>query len=259
MGEVAAPARATVLPAPYYERDGITLYHGNCLELLGALPRASVDLVATDPPYGMNYRASSMRRRALPTEAIAGDDGTARVLVPYAIRESLRALKDKRHLYVFGPFDLKKIQGLASPVTLIWHKGRQMSVGNLHVVWGRNYEPIQFAVKSSGTDLQHGSSRLTARMRRGAVIHCQRVNGTAVRYHLTQKPIRLMRELIESSSVFDEVILDPFSGAGSTLLAARLEGRRAIGIELEERYCEIAAKRLEVLRADPLIRLDAAV
>lgn len=256
---VNVPARASVLPPPYYSRDGITLYHGDCMELLAALPSSSVDLVATDPPYGMNYRASSMRRRPLPTKSIAGDDSSARVLVPYAIRETLHALKGNRHLYVFGPFDLNKIQGLASSVTLIWWKGRQMSAGNVGIVWGRNYEPIQFAVKSGGSDLKHGKSRLTARMRRGAVIPCPRVNGTAVRYHLTQKPIRLMRELIESSSTFDELVLDPFAGAGSTLLAARLEGRRAIGIELEERYCEVAAKRLEILSADPLIRLDASV
>jgi DNA modification methylase len=62
--------------------------------------------------------------------------------------------------------------------------------------------------------------------------------------HPTEKPVMLLRQLIEASSLHGDVVLDPFLGSGSTVVAARTEGRRAVGIEIEERYCEIAAKRL---------------
>src|SRR5690606_30592018 len=99
------------------------------------------------------------------------------------------------------------------------------------------YQPKH--VKSRG---QKGA--LAARLRRGSVITVPRVP-TGTMTHPTEKPQLLLRQLIESSSSIGEAILDPFMGTGSTLIAARTEGRRAIGIELEERYCEIAVKRLQ--------------
>jgi site-specific DNA-methyltransferase (adenine-specific) len=69
----------------------------------------------------------------------------------------------------------------------------------------------------------------------------------AVTTHPTEKPVRLIRELVESSSCFDEIVLDPFAGSGSTLLAAVLEGRKAVGIEISESFCADAAKRLSAM------------
>jgi site-specific DNA-methyltransferase (adenine-specific) len=86
--------------------------------------------------------------------------------------------------------------------------------------------------------------KLSARIRRGSVLRARRANADAVTNHPTEKPVSILREMIESSSCLDDVILDPFAGSGSTLVAARMEGRRGIGIELDERYCEIAARRL---------------
>ena len=90
---------------------------------------------------------------------------------------------------------------------------------------------------------ERGSGRLSARLRKGAVIRCQRTNGQATKYHPTQKPVDVLRQLIESSSLLGELVLDPFMGVGSTLVAAIAEERRAIGIEVEEKYCERAAER----------------
>ena len=81
-------------------------------------------------------------------------------------------------------------------------------------------------------------------MRRGTVLRYPNTRGRGATRHPTEKPVALLRELIESSSRFGETVLDPFIGSGSTLVAAALEGRKAIGIEIEERYCEIAANRL---------------
>ncbi len=82
-------------------------------------------------------------------------------------------------------------------------------------------------------------------MRRGTVLRSLRPHSRLVNRHPTEKPVDILRELIESSSRIGELVLDPFAGVGSTLVASWLESRRAIGIEIEERYCEIAAKRLE--------------
>jgi site-specific DNA-methyltransferase (adenine-specific) len=88
------------------------------------------------------------------------------------------------------------------------------------------------------------------------VLRVPRIIGAACQRHPTEKPVRLIRELIESSSCIDETLLDPFCGVGSALIAARVEGRLAIGIEIEEKYCEIAAKRLAQdvlpLKSDPV-------
>jgi site-specific DNA-methyltransferase (adenine-specific) len=226
-------------PTSYFDAGGVTIYRGDARDLLPLLPASSVDLLLTDPPYGIRWKATSMRKRALPTETIHGDDGS--VDVDGILRQSMRLLRSHAHLYVFGPFDLGRINA-SSPVTLIWHKGRALPVGNLNIVWGKNYEPIQFGLRGSGTERTRGA--LSARKRRGAVLSVPRLTGAAIRHHLTPKPVPLLRQLIESSSLHDEVVLDPFMGSGSTLVAAVIEGRRAMGVEIEERYCEIAARRV---------------
>ncbi len=120
---------------------------------------------------------------------------------------------------------------------------------------GVEHEYIQFGVYIPSTwNRKDGRGNLAARLRKGSVLNIQRLNATAITNHPSEKPVRLLRELIESSSCIDEIILDPFMGVGSSLKAAEVEGRNAIGIEIDERYCEIAAKRLsqEVFEFEPL-------
>ena len=216
---------------PYYEQDGITIYHGDCREV--ELPTGSVDLVIADPPYGMSY----LSRGTHPM--IQGDDDNS--WVPEAMRHALRALKTNRHFYVFGP----DMPGLTTAATmeLIWDKGRLSAGGGNHP-WSPGHERLTFGVYSrfkSHRNVGNGNVRL----RRSTVLHVPKVNnGRGSFVHPNQKPVMLMRVLIEASSQFDEVVFDPFMGSGTTLVAAKAEGRSAIGIEVEERYCEIAAKRL---------------
>lgn len=84
----------------------------------------------------------------------------------------------------------------------------------------------------------------TVRWKRGSVLKYQRIHGGGVDKHPNEKPVPLLRELIECSSRFNEIVLDPFMGSGATIEAAHKEGRRAIGIEQDERWCEMSAKRL---------------
>jgi DNA modification methylase len=126
----------------------------------------------------------------------------------------------------------------------MWDK-QVVGMGDLTSAWGRSHEPITFAVyEISKANREKGYGRLSARMRQGSVLSVPRTNGASTLRHPTEKPVKLLRMLIESSSVMDEVVLDPLMGVGSTLVAATLEERRSIGIELEEEYCEVAVERL---------------
>lgn len=227
------------LPEPYYDDEaaGITIYNADCRDVLPLLKPGSVDLVLTDPPYGIQYQAGC---RADKFNPIVGDESTDVALE--GIQISLRSLRDKAHLYLFGRYDLGSLP-LQSPVELIWDKGNTTG-GNINLLWGKQHEYIQFAVHvPSASHRKRGQGRLQARKRKGSVLRVPRIDGGALR-HPTEKPVLLLRTLIESSSCIGDLVLDPFMGVGSTLVAAQIEGRRAIGIEIEERYCDIAVQRL---------------
>lgn len=220
---------------PYFDEDGITIYHGDCRDVLPTL-EVKADLLVTDPPYGMNYESGRQRSFG----PIIGDDGSLNVID--ALELALRGLNYSRspHVYIFGKFDLSSLP-LGPRCELIWDKG-QIGTGNLSMCWAPQHEYIQFAVYLSPKHTGN-SGALSARLRKGSILRVPRMDGNVIQ-HPTEKPVLLLRQLIESSSVIGDLVLDPFAGSGSTLEAARIEGRRAIGIEIEERYCEVAAKRL---------------
>lgn len=221
---------------PYYDHGGIRIFHGDCREILPTLETGSVDLVLTDPPYGVRWKSN---RRKLAFEPITGDDSTDAAVE--GIRLTLPCLKVHRHIYVFGRYNLSSLP-LSSQVELIWDKAT-MNSGDLTLPWGNQHEYIQFAAYwPSKANREDGSGRLSARLRKGTVLRVLRSIDATL--HPTEKPVQLLRELIESSSCIGETVLDPFAGSGSTLEAARIEGRHAIGIEIEEHYCEIIANRL---------------
>ena len=226
---------------PYFESEGIVVYHGDSREVLPTLAANCADVMVTDPPYGVDFQSA---RRKDKLAKITGDDGS--LDVPAVLAQALRLLRRGRHVYIFGRFDLSELP-LCSPAELIWDK-EIVGTGNLELPWATSHENITFAVyEISKANREKGYGNLAARMRRGSVIRCQRMQSGQVKNHPTEKPVPLLRQLIESSSVWGETVLDPFMGSGSTLVAARLEGRRAIGIEVDERYCETAVRRLQAI------------
>lgn len=226
---------------PYYEDEMVTLFHGDCRDVLPILGKSSVDLLVTDPPYGQAFKSNRGHDHA----AIVGDDGS--LDVPAALTLATKCLRRSRHAYVFGAIDLSETP-LAAQVELIWDKG-VVGMGNLELPWATSHEPVTFAIyEPSKANRDKGYGKLVARIRKGSVVRATRTNGAATTRHPTEKPVEVLRQFIESSSLLRETVLDPFVGVGSTLVAAVLEGRRGIGIEVDEGYCEMAAVRLRALR-----------
>jgi len=211
---------------PYYQDDYVTLYHGDCRDITEWL---SGDVMVTDPPYGIAYK-TNMRGPGLETHAtadrarcIVGDDDST-------LRDSALALWADRPALVFGTWKRPRPQGTKHVLT--WLKGDHLGMGDLSVPWRPNTEEVY--VLGGGFTGHRGSSVLDYP---GPVSWA-----TKGRMHQHQKPVELMRDLIGKCP--PGVVVDPFTGSGSTLRAAKDLGRKAIGVELDERYCEIAANRL---------------
>lgn len=222
---------------PYYEHAGITIYHGDCREVL---PHVTADVLVTDPPYGIGYipNHSGGTNCDWFDEKITGDESTA-------VRDALLAtLPPAMPAIVFGTWKAPRPKDTRA--VLIWDKGPAAGAGNLSFPWKPTHEEIY--ILGEGFAGHRGESVLRHVMVTWATM------GREPRQHPTQKPVALLHSLMAKCP--PGVVLDPFMGSGTTLVAAKNLGRRAIGIETEERYCEIAAKRLaqEVLFGAEAVR-----
>ncbi len=200
------------MTTPYYSDDHVTIYHGDCLELADLWTCA--DVLVTDPPYGMNHVAGGGR----PKRPVIGDRSTD-------ARDTALTLWGSRPALVFGRWNIPHPE--TAQICLTWDKGDWPGMGDLAMPWGPSTEEI-YVIGKGFTG-----------QRRGTVVRCDRV--VASGDHPTEKPVDLLRDLIAKCP--PGTIADAFMGSGTTLRAAKDLGRKAIGIELEERYCEIAAAR----------------
>lgn len=222
------------LPKPYYERDGIVIYHADCREILPLLEPGSIDLVLTDPPYSDDVHAGARTR----------NNDNPGALIDFAS--------------IGGPTWLEGIAPLAKAwvvATMAWEhiaEAHAQPPGGLRFVrfgvWVKPNGAPQFtgdrpATGWEGVGILHregGKMQWNGGGKRAVWI----ANAIASE-HPTGKPLDLIREWVSLFSNLGDLILDPFMGSGTTLRAAKDLGRKAIGIELEERYCEIAVKRLQ--------------
>ncbi len=196
----------------------MTLYHGDCLTVTEWL---DADVLVTDPPYGIGYR--ERYRPGREKRLIAGD-------ASLDVRDSVLALWGDRPALAFGRWDKPRPEGTRH--RLVWDKDLGPGMGDISLPWGNGEEEIY--VIGSGFVGRRESNVIRAR---------GYAAGSGSRPdHPTPKPVALMEALIEKCP--PGVVADPFAGSGGTLLAARNLGRRVIGVELEERYCELIAKRL---------------
>lgn len=210
---------------PYYQDDAVTLYQGDCREVTEWL---AADVLVTDPPYGIDWQISSASRERQGRRAqtpIANDKDLA-------ARDDILAAWGARPAIVFGA-TLKEHPASAKQI-LVWEKTLDSGVFGTVAGFRRNWEAIYLCGPWPAQPANRSSViRSTASTTRNA-----RDQG-----HAHSKPVGLMEVLIASTDQ-SAVIADPFAGSGSTLVAAKALGRKAIGVELEERYCELIAGRL---------------
>jgi len=215
------------MTTPYYEDDLVTLYHGDCREVTAWL---EADVLVTDPPYGRAWKQGDTgkgRGWASDNHAGIANDATTEA------RDSVLILWGTRPAIVFGDLMLPPPVGVKH--VLIYDKGNDAGFTGAVGGYRRNVEAIYLIGQGHGAGLGGLTAVLATRTSAGG--NLARTTG-----HPHTKPLDVMESLINRGPA--GVVADPFAGSGSTLFAAKLLGRCAIGVELDERYCEIAARRL---------------
>ena len=234
---------------PYYEDDHVTIFHGDCQEM--DLPAA--DLVLTDPPYG----ETSLDWDRWPVEWLRIIAATQPTTTPLWCFGSFRMFME--HAAEFDAW-----WKLGQDIVWEKHNGSGFAADRFRrvhehaVQWYRGErdkvysDPPTRAKKAQRHDVRGVTPHIGAEsgprssdgqglMIERSVLYVRSCHGDAV--HPTQKPVGILRPLITYSCPPGGTVLDPFMGSGSTLVAAKEEGRKAIGIEAREDYCEAAALR----------------
>ena len=210
------------LPTPYYDDGhGIVIYLGDCRDILPHLPK--VDLVLTDPPYGIGEAAGkNVSRDNLAVAVDYGNDSWDDKPIPKDLLYLAMGAGDR--LIIFG--GNYYASALADgPGWLVWDKQNSGDFADCELAWTNLPQAV----------------RIKHHMWNGMLR-----KGGEPRYHPTAKPVAVMAWCIQQADKHgtNQTILDPFMGSGTTLRAAKDLGRKCIGIEIEEKYCEIAARRL---------------
>jgi len=208
------------------------IIHGDCRRILKKI--SPVALILTDPPYGIDYtKTQGTRQKEKKRREMKGDK------------------KIMDFTFLFNRPELKIIFGAQNFWLQIPTRGRWLC-------WDKRVRPIADAAIGSAFELAWISKKSgyykIYRIMHGGYVNADtdyRNPGKFRRYHPTQKPIKLMAAIIRDFSKPGDTILDPFCGSGSTLIAAEREGRKWIGIEINEEYCKITRKRIEIERRKP--------
>lgn len=219
------------MTTPYYQDDSVTLYHGDCLEITEWL---KADVLVTDPPYGIGYsRGFNAKRGSRSHPGIANDHDTA-------ARDTALAMWGELPAVVFGSLRAEYPSGVRD--VLVWHKPPDAGLVGSTTGFRRDIEAIFIC----GTWPKSTAARSSV-LRSGIRSVGNPYSPAGRTGHPHAKPVDLLEQLIGATA---GTIADPFAGSGSTLVAARNLGRKAIGVELEERYCELVARRLDQMALD---------
>lgn len=211
---------------PYYEDGSVTIYHGDCREIL---PSLTADVLVTDPPYGVALSGKSTK-------------WTARTGIGYATFDDTPEAVERDVIPLVASLTATMRAIVTPGVRMMWRYPEPTTTGAIYYPSGAGpgrwgficWQPILYYGKCPYLAAGMGS-----RPDSFSTTEAAEPNG-----HPVPKPIRTMRWLVTKASLPGETVLDPYMGSGTTLRAAKDLGRKAIGIELDERYCEIAARRM---------------
>lgn len=230
---------------PYYADESVSLYHGDALEILQSLAFEAAAII-TDPPYASGARTEAtkgssgamLRGVRWASKPIENDQMTTTGFV-WLIREVCYAVRP--HLIDGGSLlafiDWRQWPNLVGAI-----ESTNLRVNGM-VVWDKQSYGLGNGFRAQHELICHaskGTPRIASRAT-GNILAAKRVANDD---HPSPKPVALMQRLLEVVTEPGELVVDPFMGSGATVLAARTSGRRSIGIEVEERYCEITARRL---------------
>jgi site-specific DNA-methyltransferase (adenine-specific) len=215
---------------PYYADDAVTIYHGDALEVIPSTSLGHVGAVITDPPYFQPATHYVPARGTKPTRSLGDTSVLLHAFKAWAVELDKVVWRDGAiYLFCDGqsyPIAFNAFYPLGRVRPLIWDK----VVSFNGYTWRHQHELILWVERPDAERLPTGD---------GDILR-ERGVAQADRLHPAEKPVELVGRLVAKTA---HTILDPFMGSGSTLVAAKQAGRRAIGIEIEERYCEIAARR----------------
>ena len=213
------------------------LYKGDCLEILKQIPDGSVDMVLADPPYGIDYQSSRVKDKDKRLPKILNDK---QPFVAF-IHELPRILHRGGCCMIFTRWDVQQVFidelnkcGLKPKNVIIWDKMTH-GMGDLRRAFGSRYESIIFVANH---DFRFNGKRPTD-------IVCQAKVSPNKLIHPNEKPVNLLKTLIDKCTKNGDTVLDCFMGSGSTGVACVNTGRKFIGIELDEHYFNVAEQRIK--------------
>lgn len=222
--------------------------HGDCIGILREIPDESVDLVLTDPPYGIAFNSNmsndkEYRGNLKSVDGILNDGKDNAPFLSEVIDELNRVMKDGSHIYWFTRWDkvpeqmplLERYFNIKNAI--VWDKGRG-SMGDLLGSYAGNYETILFAQKG-----RRELNEVDGKRRHPDILRFSKIPARQLR-HSHEKPEELIEFLMRKSSDVGEVVLDPFAGSGTTAAVAKRLGRNFITMEMDEDYVEITRERV---------------
>lgn len=231
---------------PYYQDEFATIYNGNCKDIIQNLEK--VDLLLTDPPYRQSMGGGGLIAKRSTYQSIG------KTLSSFDISDYWTVLSQctkNQHGYIFCSKNTlpelcnKAIGQDLSWDILIYGKNNPIPMKN-----NRYLSSFEFLFFFRGKNCYWNND---ANFKSYSKI--KMTNSKPSKFdHPTEKDISIIKQIVEVSTDMNHTILDPFLGSGTTLIAAKQMGRKAIGIELEEKYCEIAAKRLQETSKENKIR-----
>lgn len=218
-----------------------TIYNDDYLNVMRSLNNESIDLIVTDPPYKTISGGKGKKGDGSPTGILSENDGKIfkenDINISEFFSEAFRVLKDSTHMYVMtnllnlNDFMEEGIKaGFKIHNLLVWEKNN-VTPNRWYM---KNCEYIIFFRKGKAKKINNQSSK---------TVH--KFTNTTNRIHPTQKPVELMELYVENSSDVGDIVLDPFSGSGSTLVACKNLNRQFIGVELDKEYYVKSLERLK--------------